>query len=541
MYKSFFHLRESPFNVNVDPRFFYPTRQSELALQKLMYGIQNRKGLILLTGEVGTGKTMLINQLLNWLRETHTPTAFVFNSNLGEGDLFNLMACDFGIAHDPEDKSKLPIRMNRWVLECHHAGVSPVLIVDEAQGLSFDRLEEIRLLSNIETPYEKMLQIVFAGQPELEEHLNQPEGQQIRQRIAVRCKIGGLTLEQTHGYIEQRLRIAGAIGEPIFERQAMDAVYFYARGTPRVINLICEHSLINAYVDQLRPVPASTVEQVAAEFQLEQLQTSGAAVASNSAAAPVASQSIFGWQRTPVAPTQEPAETERAHAAVAGGSSRSPQVSHNIPAAPALLDMQAISVAASMPQALPPSGVPFVPSSTLAPIELPRRVPLILPAPSRASAVQHASVGAAQPTSRAIASGDSSREVSRAVADVHSIENLTRQRHWVSKPNATETLRRWVAVRRDRCLSIVSGAVQQLLGLPALRWLTAPRPQVHHARTHRRWISVHDKPSGVQNLRHRDWIKRLEANASNIVLATRHLSTSVFRWLQQPVSSAHRR
>ena len=199
MYNSFFSLRESPFNVNVDPRFFCPTRQTEETLQRLAYGIQNRKGLILLTGEVGTGKTMMINQLLDWLRQLRTPTAFVFNSNLGEGDLLNLMACDFGISAEANDRSNLTIRLNRWLHESYRAGVSPVLIVDEAQGLSFERLEEIRLLLNIETPSEKMLQIVFAGQPELEERLNQPEGRQLRQRIAVRCKINPLTVEQTHG------------------------------------------------------------------------------------------------------------------------------------------------------------------------------------------------------------------------------------------------------------------------------------------------------------------------------------------------------
>src|SRR6202451_1419589 len=238
MYNSFFSLRESPFNVNVDPRFFCPTRRTEETLQKLAYGIQNRKGLILLTGEVGTGKTMMINQLLDWLRQLRTPTAFVFNSNLGEGDLFNLMACDFGITTEANDKSNLSIRLDRLLHESYRTGISSVLIVDEAQGLSFERLEEIRLLLNIETPSDKMLQIVFAGQPELEVNLNRPQGRQLPQRIAARCKIGSLTLEQTHDYIERRLRIAGAGGESIFQSQAMDAVYFYARGIPRVINLI---------------------------------------------------------------------------------------------------------------------------------------------------------------------------------------------------------------------------------------------------------------------------------------------------------------
>ena len=310
MYNSFFRLRENPFNVNVDPRFFFPTRQTEEALQKVAYGIQNRKGLILLTGDVGSGKTMLINQLLDWLRQLRTPTAFVFNSrNLGEGGLSTLMIRDFGVATEPKDRTNLSLRLNSWFLECYRVGVSPVLIVDEAQGLSFERLEEIRLLLNVETPSEKILQIVFAGQPELEKNLNQPEGRQLRQRIAVRCKISPLTLEQTHGYIERRLRIAGADGDPIFARQAMEAVYFYARGIPRMINLICERSLINAYVDELRPVPVHIVEEVASEFEL----TFGPATPSLASI-----QSTLGSAGTDPTAPHEPAQAQRAQAAVAG-------------------------------------------------------------------------------------------------------------------------------------------------------------------------------------------------------------------------------
>ena len=252
MFENFFSLRENPFNVSLDPRYLFSTRQTQEALQKLAYGIQNRKGLILFTGEVGTGKTMLINQLLDWLRRLRAPTAFVFNPNLSARDLFYLMSSDFGIATSLNDRANVQIRLNRWLFERYRAGVTPVLIVDEAQGLSFEGLEEIRLLLNLETPCTKLLQIVLAGQPELEDNLNRSETHQLRQRIAVRCKIDPLTLEQTRTYIEQRLRIAGSNGKPIFLHQAMDAVYFYARGIPRVINLICEHSLINAYVDHLR-------------------------------------------------------------------------------------------------------------------------------------------------------------------------------------------------------------------------------------------------------------------------------------------------
>jgi general secretion pathway protein A len=530
MYNSFFSLRENPFNVNVDPRFFFPTRQTEVALQRLAYGIQNRKGLILLTGEVGTGKTMMINQLLDWLRQLRTPTAFVFNSNLGEGDLFNLMACDFGIATEPNDRTNLPIRLNRWLLECYRAGMSPVLIVDEAQGLSFDRLEEIRLLLNIETPCEKMLQIVFAGQPELEVKLSQSEGRQLRQRIAVRCKINPLTLEETHGYIEQRLRIAGADVKSIFGRQAMDAVYSYALGIPRVINLICEHSLINAYVDQLRPVPAHIVEEVASEFQL----TSSSATPS-----PASIQSTFGWVRTHPAAEHEPAQTQRAHAAVAGISSRFPEVSPNHQLAPAFSKPQALLETPSLSEPPPLINDSFTPATASAPTEQRRQWPLILPAPTPAA--QHVSAAVVTPASSSFAPTGPSREAKQSGAEIRSIEKLTRQRRWVSRPHAGQAFRRWWSACRNRCLSIVSTSTQRLLTLSVLRWLATPTRRVLKRPANRRWQNGHHKPGWVPLLFDRDWLRWPDRYAAIIVQATRHQRAVLFRWLQQPLSSAHRR
>jgi type II secretory pathway predicted ATPase ExeA len=163
------------------------------------------------------------------------------------------------------------LRLNQWLLERYRAGEAAVLIVDEAQNLSLDVLEEIRLLTNLETSTEKLLQIVLTGQPELEEKLKLPQLRQLRQRITLRCRTSPLTLEETFGYIAERLRIAGANGEPIFSKEAIETVHVYSRGIPRVVNLLCEHALINAYVDHLRPVPAHLVEEVAREFQLDEI------------------------------------------------------------------------------------------------------------------------------------------------------------------------------------------------------------------------------------------------------------------------------
>src|SRR6202795_660814 len=271
MYKSYFGLREIPFTVNPDPRYLYLTKQIEEALTGLMYGIQTRKGFITLTGEVGTGKTTLVNRLLDWLRQRRTRTAFLFNSRMNTSHLFDFILAEFEIVCESRTKSQQLMKLNQWLLERYRAGETAVLIVDEAQNLSYPVLEEIRMLTNLETSTEKLLQIVLSGQPELEEKLKLPQLRQLKQRITLRCRTAPLTLEETYGYIAERLRIAGANGEPIFSKEAIQAVHTYSLGIPRVMNLLCDHSLINAYVDHLRPVPVKLVEEVAREFQLDEI------------------------------------------------------------------------------------------------------------------------------------------------------------------------------------------------------------------------------------------------------------------------------
>src|SRR5947199_1210893 len=242
MYKSFFGLKENPFNVNPDPRYLFLTKQIEEALSGLMYGIQTRKGFITLTGEVGTGKTTLVNRLLDWLHLRRTKTAFLFNSRMNSSQLFDFILAEFDIPCDNRSKSQQLMKLNHWLLERYRAGETAVLIVDEAQNLTFPVLEEIRLLTNLETSTEKLLQIVLSGQPELEEKLNLPQLRQLRQRIMIRCKTSHLTKEETHSYVLGRLRIAGAAANrpPSFSRGGRDATPLYSLGVRGVANLFRE-------------------------------------------------------------------------------------------------------------------------------------------------------------------------------------------------------------------------------------------------------------------------------------------------------------
>jgi general secretion pathway protein A len=271
MYKTFFGLKEHPFNANPDPRYLFLTREIQEALAGLAYGIKNRKGFILLTGEVGTGKTTLLNRLLDWLNMEGVATAYIFNSQLDVSQLFDLMMADFGIPCERRDKSYVLMRLNHWLLQRYRDRKTSVLIVDEAQNLSLEVLEEIRLLTNFETANEKLLQIVLSGQPELDDKLRDPRLRQLRQRITMRCRTQPLSMQELSGYIAERLRIGGANGTPIFSPEAIEAIYKYSRGIPRVANLLCENSLIGAFVDQVRPVPARLVEDAAREFELDQL------------------------------------------------------------------------------------------------------------------------------------------------------------------------------------------------------------------------------------------------------------------------------
>jgi type II secretory pathway predicted ATPase ExeA len=272
MYKSFYGLKDNPFNVNPDPRFLFLTKQIEEALTGLMYGIQTRKGFITLTGEVGTGKTTLVNRLLDWLHHRRSRTAFLFNSRINSNQLFDFILAEFDIPCDSNSKSQQLMKLNSWLLDRYRTGETVVLIIDEAQNLTYPVMEEIRLLTNLETSTEKLLQIILSGQPELEEKLKLPQLRQLRQRIMLRCKTAALSKEQTQSYIVERLKIAGASDDAIFNAAAVDAIHVYSLGIPRVINLLCEHALVNGFVEQQRPIQPKIVEEVAREFQLDEVE-----------------------------------------------------------------------------------------------------------------------------------------------------------------------------------------------------------------------------------------------------------------------------
>jgi general secretion pathway protein A len=270
MYQNFFNLRGNPFGANPDPRYLFLTRDAQEALACLTYGIQARKGFIVLSGEVGTGKTTLLNKLLTWLRGYRAATAFVFNSSLTVTEFLDFMMADFGISCDSTMKSQVLLRLNRWLLERYRAGEAVVLIVDEAQNLSLQVLEEIRLLTNLETSSEKLIQIVLSGQPELEEKLKLPQLRQLRQRINLRARLHPLTIEEARGYVAERLRIAGADGQEILSTEAIGRLHEFSDGIPRLINLLCEHALISAFADQEKIITAERIERTAADLELDQ-------------------------------------------------------------------------------------------------------------------------------------------------------------------------------------------------------------------------------------------------------------------------------
>ena len=270
MYRAFFGLQTHPFGVNPDPRFLCMTPHLKEVLACLAYGIRRRKGFVVLTGEVGTGKTTLIKTLLSSLNSADVATSFVFNPQLEVLDFLEFMMADFGIEVRSRIKSQMLLQLNQWLINRHRLGMTSALIIDEAQDLSLAMLEEVRLLTNLETATEKLLQIVLSGQPELDEKLRLPETRQLRQRIAFRCRTRPLTKPDTHTYIAERLRIAGTTDE-VFSPAAVDAIYGYAQGIPRVTNLLCEHALITAFVDGLRPIPAAIIHEIATEFELEEI------------------------------------------------------------------------------------------------------------------------------------------------------------------------------------------------------------------------------------------------------------------------------
>lgn len=268
MYKSFFGLQTFPFRANPDPRFLCMTPQTREVLACLQYGIAERKGFVVMTGEVGTGKTTLLKSVLASFPERLVSTAYVFNPRLDTLDFLEFVLTDFGIPPRERTKSSMLLQLNSWLIQRYREQALCVIVVDEAQNLSQDLLEEIRLLTNLETSSEKLVQIILSGQPELEDLLRLASLRQLRQRIALWCRTRPLSIEETRAYIAARICIAGG-EESVFASDAVELIYGYSMGIPRVVNLICEHAMIHAYVEQIKPIPARIIESVTADLNLQ--------------------------------------------------------------------------------------------------------------------------------------------------------------------------------------------------------------------------------------------------------------------------------
>lgn len=267
MYCKFYGLEEKPFNVTSDPTFFFLSKRHKEAFSHLVYGVNERKGILVITGEVGTGKTTLCRALLNSLNK-ETKTAFILNPIFSDLQLLRAVVEDFGL--EPKGTTRLALirELNKFLLEAATSEGNALLIIDEAQNLKPNQLEQIRLLSNLETEKEKLLQIILVGQPELILKLQLPNLRQLKQRIMVRYHILPLEKTEVREYIEHRLNIAGSDGRIKFSEEAMEAIYNFSGGTPRLINSLCDRLLLAGFVIEKMDMTKELVKKCVEELRI---------------------------------------------------------------------------------------------------------------------------------------------------------------------------------------------------------------------------------------------------------------------------------
>ncbi len=266
MYGAFYGLKEKPFNSTPDPKFLFMSAGHREALAHLVFGVQEQKGFIILTGEVGTGKTTLLNALFRRL-DADTAVAFVSNTTLSFDEMLQFILRDFGVKDAGTSRGERLMALSAYLAERRSGGLNSVIVFDEAQNLQADVLEQIRLLSNFETATDKLLQIALVGQPELKTRLRLPELRQLRQRIALRAHLEPLSAEDTSEYIKSRLRIAGATDLRIFDEPAVRRIADYSQGIPRVINMVCDHCLVSGYALRKRRIGKDAVERAIKYFE----------------------------------------------------------------------------------------------------------------------------------------------------------------------------------------------------------------------------------------------------------------------------------
>jgi general secretion pathway protein A len=266
MYLEFFRLKEKPFNITPDPRYIFFSRQHRDAYDHVMYGIRERKGFIQLTGEVGSGKTTLCRAVLAELGQS-VQTALILNPCLTEAQLMRAILHDFGLSSSGKDMLRLIETLNAFLLQRMETGANVALLIDEAQNLSPRLMEQIRLLSNLETPRQKLIQIVLVGQPELEEKLRHVSLRQLRQRINVRFNLGPLHENEVGTYISHRLNTAGADGRIVFDAKALHLVFRYSDGIPRLINAVCDNALLAGYVSGTWTIDATCIKRAIQQLE----------------------------------------------------------------------------------------------------------------------------------------------------------------------------------------------------------------------------------------------------------------------------------
>ena len=269
MYKAFFGFSESPFNLSPDPAFFYRSQQHEEALANLIYGVQSRKGFICLTGEVGTGKTTMLECLRDYLYAQRIEFAFIFNSRITPSELFEMVAYDLDLRCERTSKTEVLYSLNELLIQQANEGRTTVLIVDEAHNLEWDVLEEIRMLGNLENRTGKMLQVILAGQPEFDRKLDAPNLRQLKQRVVLRCTLKPFSETDAVEYIESRLAKAGMPDQAVFPPELLSEIFIRAQGIPRLINAICDNLLLTAFALETRICTMDMIDEVTTDMRLE--------------------------------------------------------------------------------------------------------------------------------------------------------------------------------------------------------------------------------------------------------------------------------
>jgi general secretion pathway protein A len=312
MYESFFGLRERPFDLAPNPKYLYLAGRHREALSHLRYGLTTPRGFTLLLGEAGTGKTTLVQAVLAELEADKVECVLLSNPTLTRTEFLEFLADGFRLGEESrQSKTRLLAELRQHLETRHAAGQLTALVLDEAQSLPYELLEEVRLLSNMEASSAKLLNVVLAGQPELAGRLNEPGLRQLKQRVSLRCELGPLDLPDTAAYVAGRLRIAGGNPIEVFSREAVTAIHETSQGVPRTINVVCDNALIGGFAAQVRPVSRAIVREVMRDFDLVSTGGAGNAATTFPQEPPRVSVASELPLRREAEQSAEPAATER--------------------------------------------------------------------------------------------------------------------------------------------------------------------------------------------------------------------------------------